>query len=200
MEYYFVCNKASNKYEDAFRTIDCIEGNREDLIRQVRENERFCRDQTAISYLYFLQTLNTYTCLYIKKRDEDQILGCCSISMNGYITIYGICVPDGTIKRIGTLLINKLKEFVKRTNLEGITLSASKSVQDFYKKNGFTLDTHDSGDAEYNEFLEMTSGFTSTSMTYHAERSTGGKHVKTKINKSKRNKTKKVNKRIPKNR
>uniref|UniRef100_A0A6C0KPA3 N-acetyltransferase domain-containing protein n=1 Tax=viral metagenome TaxID=1070528 RepID=A0A6C0KPA3_9ZZZZ len=145
---YYIC--ADSVYSDkrcspAFEEIGCIKGDRSELKSYVEAKKDFCRDQKAISYLSFRYSIDKNTVLYVKDdrndRNED-IVGCCSINIvDKRIFIHGICVPDGEMKGIGTLLLTKIKELALLLKVERIILSADPSVQGFYEKSGFTKNT-----------------------------------------------------------
>jgi hypothetical protein len=149
VNYFYVCSKEEEKYSNTFRSLDCIEGDRNNLVAQVASVRDFCKDERAISYDYFIQSINKDTVLYIKS-DNRNVLGCCSISINSLdsITIYGICVPDRGIKGIGTALIDKLKELANSLDLISINLSADPSAQIFYLKNGFKIFNYKNSDSD----------------------------------------------------
>lgn len=145
----------------------CVEGDRTELLTQVRENKEFCRDQTAISYDYLIQSLASYSCVYIEN-ESHKILGACAIGLRNYITVYAICVPDG-VKGIGTLLLNNVKMLGNLIGAEGIGLSAGPSVYKFYERNGFTQDKPSDSDSEDEPVSDKIH------MTYILKR-TGGKY------------------------
>jgi len=159
VNYFYVCSKEEEEYSDTFRGLHCVEGDRNNLVAQVTDSRDFCKDERAISYEYFLQSIKKDTILYIKS-DSGNVLGCCSICINSldYISIYGICVPDRGIKGIGTALIDKLKELSNRLGLTSINLSAEQSAQTFYLKNGFTIRNNDMYDDDdmYDGYSMMT--------------------------------------------
>ena len=139
MVYCYVLSDKETQYSRQFKQCDCVEGNREDLIIQIKNNRQFCRDQTAICYDYFVDTLEKNSIIY-KKNSDNKILGACSIHLGRYIKIYGICVPfDDSIKGIGTILLNKVKCIGKLIKASAINLSANPSVRGFYEKNGFVI-------------------------------------------------------------
>jgi N-acetylglutamate synthase-like GNAT family acetyltransferase len=145
-DYYFYFNKEENaKYVDLFHTIGCSEGNKVELLRQVMNNNKFCRNGEGMDYDFFIQSLeNKDIVIYITQRDNENILGACSLSINTYsdtpyITIHSICVPQNEdLKGIGSLLLKKVKDFAIILGVKKISLYANKVVEDFYKKNGFT--------------------------------------------------------------
>ena len=149
VNYFYVCSKGEEKYSDTFRSLDCVEGDRNNLVAQVTGARDFCKDERSISYDFFLQSINNNTVLYIKS-DSENVLGCCSISIDSpyNITIYGICVPDRGIKGIGTALIDKLKELANSLGLISINLSADPSAQTFYLKNGFKIFNYKDSDSD----------------------------------------------------
>ena len=145
-DYYFYSNKEETaKYVDLFHTIGCGEGNKVELLRQVRNNSDFCRNGEGMNYDFFIQSLeNKDVVIYITQADNENILGACSLSVNTYsdipyITIHSICVPQNEdLKGIGSLLLTKVKEFARILDVKKILLYANKSVEEFYIKNGFT--------------------------------------------------------------
>jgi hypothetical protein len=145
VNYFYVCSEQEEEYSDTFRSLNCVEGDRNNLVEQVASAKDFCKDGRAIDYDYFLETIKKETVLYIKTdSDSENVLGCCSISINSpdYIGISGICVPDRGIKGIGTVLIDKLKELANTLGLISINItvvmSKETTAQSFYLKNGFT--------------------------------------------------------------
>ena len=106
---YVLSNNDKIKYSTQLADHDCVEGDRTELLTQVKENAKFCRDQQAISYGYLIQSLESiyYSCLYIQNK-SGKILGACSIGLGDHIIVYAICVPDG-VPGIGTLLLNNVK-------------------------------------------------------------------------------------------
>jgi hypothetical protein len=135
----YVLSDKETRYSRQFEQCGCVEGNRDDLINQIKNNPQFCRDQTAINYEYFVDTLEKNSIIYINNSD-NKILGACSINLGRYITIDGICVPfDDSIKGIGTILLNKVKCIGKLIKASAINLSANTSVRGFYEKNGFVI-------------------------------------------------------------
>jgi hypothetical protein len=204
VNYFYVCSKEDEKYSDTFRTLACIEGDRNNLVEQVSSARDFCKDERAIGYEYFLQSINTDTVLYIES-DSGNVLGCCSISINypDYISISGICVPNRGNKGIGTALIDKLKEIANSLELHTIGLSALPSAQTFYLKNGFKIFDHknrndDIIDSDNDSIIDIDSDMHIDS-EYSMMRYTlpkAGKNKSKKVNKYKKSKKsyKKVNK------
>jgi hypothetical protein len=183
----YVLSDKETQYSSQFKECDCVEGNREDLIFQIKNNRQFCRDQSAISYNYFVDTLKTNTIIY-KKNSDNQILGACSIYLDTDITIYGICVPD-IIKGIGTILLDKVKCIGKLINASSINLSANKSVSDFYIKNGFVIDPYNNS---HDDRIQMTYNFEKTPAK-------GGKRKTTSQKSKRKNKQCKITKKRNKN-
>jgi len=180
-DYYFYFNKEENaKYIDLFHTIGCSEGNKVELLRQVRNNNKFCRNGKGMDYDFFIQSLeNKDIVIYITQTDNENILGACSLSVITYsdipyITIYSICVPQNEdLRGVGSLLLTKVKRFAELSGVKKISLYANKSVEEFYIKNGFINSGEVSG------------------MTYTLE---GGRKRKT-TKRKKSNKKRKTNKR-----
>ena len=145
----YVCcyglSEYNKQYTNQLVDCGCIEGDRTELIRQIKSDKKFCRDEGAIGYRCFVNSLINDTFLYIKN-ENNEILGACTLNLGEYIILYGICVPDNRIIGIGTLLLNNLKSIGKLINATQITLSASESVQGFYEKNGFTFNKLDDED------------------------------------------------------
>ena len=151
--YHYICSKHEFQYLSTFEDIGCIPGDIHELIKQVKNNPQFCREQKAISYDFFLDSINNNTVIYITD-DTDNIVGCCSIGINeSFIIIYGISVPVSYTKKRGTLLIQKIKELGYALKCSSITLAASESVKIFYEKNDFIVikDTNRSID----DFISM---------------------------------------------
>jgi len=149
--YYYYFNKSEQKdekYRTIFNTIGCVEGNREYLLDEVKKNNSFCRNQEGIDYNYFLSSMKQDDIvIYITESTNIKILGACSISIyHTNIDINSICVPPtnsdvGIKKRIGSLLLNKIKELAQNilsvTRIL-VTFSSNSTVKDFYIKNNFT--------------------------------------------------------------
>jgi hypothetical protein len=137
---YVLSDDDKTKYSEILSQCKCVEGNRAELVKQIEENKEFCRDQEAISHDYFCDTLKTETVIYIKN-EENNILGACSIYLSEFIKIIGICVPpykEGSIKGIGTLLLDNVKCIGKLIGSKHISLMINSSGPlEFYKKNGF---------------------------------------------------------------
>ena len=139
--YHYICCKVDRHLSYVFENIECITGDIIELLKQVKNNPQFCRDQKAINYEYFLDSINNHTVIYITD-ETDSIVGCCSIGINDTcIIIYGMSVPISCIKKRGTLLIQKVKELGYALKCTSITLAACKSVQTFYEKNEFVVIT-----------------------------------------------------------
>lgn len=143
--YFYFNNEENAKYVGSFVTIGCSEGNKVEVLRQVRNNSKFCRNGEGMDYEFFIQSLeNKDIVIYITQTDNENILGACSLSINTYsdipyITIHSICVPQNeNLKGIGSLLLTKVKDFAKIQGVKKISLYANKEVEDFYIKNGFT--------------------------------------------------------------
>jgi len=137
---YILSDDDKTKYSKILSGCKCVEGDRDELVKQIEENKEFCRDQEAISHDYFCDTLKTATVIYIKN-EENNILGACSIYLSEFIKIIGICVPpykEGSIKGIGTLLLNNVKCIGKLIGAKQITLMInSRGPRKFYEDNGF---------------------------------------------------------------
>jgi N-acetylglutamate synthase-like GNAT family acetyltransferase len=152
-DYYFYFNKEENaKYVDFLHTIGCSEGNKVDLLNQVKNNNKFCRNEEGMDYDFFIKSLeNKDIVIYITQTDNKNILGACSLSVitysdTPYITIYSICVPQNEdLRGIGSLLLTKVKEFASILDVKKISLYANKAVEEFYIKNGFTNSSEVSG-------------------------------------------------------
>jgi len=138
--YYILSDEAKTKYSTNLSGCNCVEGNRDELVEQIQKDKEFCRDQEAINHEYFCDTLKTETVIYIKN-DENNILGACSIYLSEFIKIIGICVPhykEGSIKGIGTLLLDNVKCIGKLIGAKHITLMINSSGPlEFYTQNGF---------------------------------------------------------------
>jgi hypothetical protein len=139
----YVLSDANKRYSTQLEDCECVEGDRTDLITQIKRNENFCRDQQAVDYDYFVDSLEEYSVIYIQNNSDNNILGACSVDLNASINIYSICVPDHGIKGIGKLLLDNVKDIGGLIEAECIFLSTKSSVVGFYKKNGFIIDGYD---------------------------------------------------------
>ena len=202
---YVLSDNDKRTYSTQLADYECVEGDRTKLLTQVRENEEFCRDQKAISYDYFIQSLSQYSCIYIEN-ESGKILGACSIGLGVYIIVYAICVPVGG-PGIGTLLLNNVKSIGKVIGAVSIGLSADTSVYKFYERNGFTVtDTKYDSDSEPDTPSESdepserrsatrTKKISGYGMTYNLKR-TGGRKYHTKNKKNKKKTSRKYNRRF----
>lgn len=137
--YHYICTNDECKYSHIFENIGCIQGDINELIKQVKNNPNFCRDQVSINYEYFLDSINNHTVIYITD-DTDNIVGCSSICVSeSFIILYGIGVPISCVKNRGTILIKKIKELGYELKCNSIILSTSENVQLFYEKNDFIV-------------------------------------------------------------
>jgi hypothetical protein len=139
----YILSNMDKQYFTQLANSGCVEGDRNELLTQIKSNKNFCRGQLAIRYDYFVETLENGTIIYIQNESDNKILGVCSIMLGTFIYIDSICVPDDGIKGIGTLLLNKVKYIGELINAYSITLSATETVYEFYIKNGFTVDNTD---------------------------------------------------------
>jgi len=146
---YYVLSDKNKIYSSQLEECGCVEGDIIELVTKIRSDENFCRDQKAISYHYFVNSLiisnfnSNVNVLYIKNESGDKILGACSINianLGKFIIVYSICVPDNGIKGIGTLLLDNLKCIGRFIDATCISLSAHQSVCEFYIKNGFIVE------------------------------------------------------------
>ena len=63
------------------------------------------------------------------------------------LNIQGLCVVKRKNK-IGSLLLNEVKRFAKRNNLEKIKLTCYGDVHKFYERNGFVIESHSLASAD----------------------------------------------------
>jgi hypothetical protein len=196
---YVLSRDEKTKYSEILSDCKCVEGDRAELVKQIEENKDFCRDK-GIDYEYFCGTLKQYTVIYIKN-DSNTILGACSLDLGEYISIRGICVPhykEGTMKGIGTLLLNNVKhigELIGSKHIYGLLNSSAPS--EFYTKNGFEKLTTFNED-EYDIDIDVNDNEHFV-MTYKFKKG-GTKKGGTKKRKSRNNKSKKRPRKIAKNR
>ena len=54
MQCCYVLSDTETQYSTQVELCDCVKGNRNELISQIQSNPQFCRDETAISYNYFV--------------------------------------------------------------------------------------------------------------------------------------------------
>jgi hypothetical protein len=139
---YYVLIDSETQYFKEFEKCGCVEGNRSYLINQIQSNPQFFRDNIAINYDFFVETLNENSIIYITNIDNTN-LGACSIDLDTHITdiiIYCICVPfDDSNKGIGTLLLDKVKCIGELIKASTIKVSTTPSVCRFFEKNGFVI-------------------------------------------------------------
>jgi hypothetical protein len=178
----YVLSDRDNKYSTTLSEY-CDEGDRTDLLTQIKANREFCRKGTAISYDYFVQSLQIYTSIYIQDANGD-IVGACAISLDNHIIIYGICVPKGT--GIGTTLLNHVKSIGRLIGAKSISLSADQSVYEFYKKNGFIVESTETEPAW--KYTEEGDSVQTYNIHYGMSYTFGGR--RTKQHRKKRKKTK----------
>jgi hypothetical protein len=193
----YILGREDKKYSKILSDCKCVEGVRAELVRQITKNTEFCRDTGAISYEYFLDSVEKYTVIYIKN-DSNTILGACSLDLGENISIRGICVPHykkDDIKGIGPLLLNNVKHIGKLIGAKHITLMMnSRGPKKFYKDNHFEkLTTFEEG--EYDIDVNDTEH---SIMIYKFPETT--KKGGTKKRKSRNNKSKKRPRKIAKNR
>jgi len=138
MEFFYVLSEKEKGYSKRFEECGCAEGDKEQLIKKIKSNKKFCRDECGISYVYFVETLKNFNIIYVQDSDT-KILGACSINLcpPTTILIQGICVPEGIIKGIGTILLNIVKCIGEKIHAKTISIYINKSVSGFYEKNGF---------------------------------------------------------------
>ena len=136
-----------NKYNNEFEELGYKKGNLNELLRIIKLNPLFCRDQKAISYDYFIKSISQDAVIYITDDENvsynNYIVGCCTIYINivrnSNITITGLCVPFSSDKKYGTVLLNIVKKLGEKIKSFVINLAAMDSNKDFYLKNGFTI-------------------------------------------------------------
>jgi predicted GNAT family N-acyltransferase len=145
IEYYYI--NPFNKYNKAFEELGYKKGNINELLRIIKINPLFCRNQKAINYDYFIKSISQDAVIYITDDENvsynNYIVGCCTLyinsSSNSNITITGICVPFSSEKKYGTLLLNAVKRIGEKIKSDVIYLGAKDSNKDFYLKNGFII-------------------------------------------------------------
>jgi len=203
----YVLSEKNKQYFTQLANCGCVEGDKTELLTQVKDNKNFCRDQLAINYNYFVYCLTAdITIIYIQNVIDNKILGACSINLDRILVIYSMCVPDNGIKGIGTLLLDNIKCIGKLIDAERINLAANSSVREFYIKNGFTIDDDDNDDDDdhgHGDDIGMTYNFKQTLLTTAkggTRKSTSQKKNKSRYNKSNitkksKNRNKKISKR-----
>ena len=145
IEYYYL--NPFVKYNEIFEQLGCKKGNKNELLRVIKLNPKFCRNQKAINLDYLIQSISRDVVIYITDGEgtsyNNYIVGCATIYLNSRynnnITITGICVPFSSDKKYGTLLLNMIKNIGTKIGSKQINLAAKDSNADFYLKNGFTI-------------------------------------------------------------
>jgi GNAT superfamily N-acetyltransferase len=142
IEYFYITPYVD--YNAIFEESGCKKGNLDELLRIVKMNPAFCRNQKAIGYNYFTRILTSESVIYITDNEgvsyNNYIVGACAIRIDKKYTdinIIGLCVPFSSDKKYGTLLINKVKDITKKLGFKTIMLGAKDSNKEFYEKNGF---------------------------------------------------------------
>jgi hypothetical protein len=145
--------------------------------------------------VYFVETLKNFNIIYVQDSDT-KILGACSINLcpPTTILIQGICVPEGIIKGIGTILLNIVKCIGEKIHAKTISIYINKSVSGFYEKNGFVESSVKRGVMVCDRGLDGEDG-ENVSMIFNLPQSSQGGKRKTTSQKSKRkNKQRKITK------
>ena len=145
IEYYYL--NPFVKYNEIFEQLGCKKGNKNELLRVIKLNPKFCRNQKAINLDYLIESISRDVVIYITDGEgtsyNNYIVGCATIYLNSRynnnITITGICVPFSSDKKYGTLLLNMIKNIGKKIGSKQINLAAKDSNADFYLKNGFSI-------------------------------------------------------------
>ncbi len=145
IEYYYL--NPFVKYNEIFEQLGCKKGNKNELLRVIKLNPKFCRNQKAINLDYLIESISRDVVIYITDGEgtsyNNYIVGAATIYLNSRynnnITITGICVPFSSDKKYGTLLLNMIKNIGKKIGSKQINLAAKDSNADFYLKNGFTI-------------------------------------------------------------
>ena len=185
----YILSDKDKRYSTQFSNCGCVEGDRTELLTQIKSDKNFCRKAIGIGYDFFVESLKLNTVIYIKNESDNKILGACSIYLEtALIIIYGLCVPENGIKGIGSLLLDKVKCIGKLIKAEGIVITTELSVVNFYKKNGFT--EYDNPDKEGDDSESMIYSFKQTSEAKGGTR----KLTSQKKSKSRNKKSKKRNK------
>jgi hypothetical protein len=145
IEYYYI--NPFVKHNNVLEELGCKKGNVNELLRVIKLNPKFCRNQKAINYDYFIKSLSQDVVIYITDGENtsynNYIVGCCTIyinsSYNSNLTVTGICVPFSSEKKYGTLLLNMVKRLGEKIKSKQINLGAKDSNSNFYLKNGFKI-------------------------------------------------------------
>lgn len=145
IEYYYL--NPFVKYNEIFEQLGCKKGNKNELLRVIKLNPKFCRNQKAINLDYLIESISQDVVIYITDGEgtsyNNYIVGTATIYLNSRynnnITITGICVPFSSDKKYGTLLLNMIKNIGTKIGSKQINLAAKDSNADFYLKNGFII-------------------------------------------------------------
>jgi GNAT superfamily N-acetyltransferase len=167
--YYTVARKANYIFPGVTLTSKSIS----DIQREIKKTTDFCREEESIT----IEELRDYVgtgITFFTENDEHKITGLINFDVNQpTITIHGLCSPPSSMG-IGSLLIEKIKEFAQANSFTKIKLTCYDSVVSFYRKKGFTVvgspttiydsdeDSDDEGKTRYNMELNLSGASTSS--------------------------------------
>ncbi len=193
IEYYYL--NPFVKYNEIFEQLGCKKGNKNELLRVIKLNPKFCRNQKAINLDYLIESISQDVVIYITDGEgtsyNNYIVGAATVYINSRynnnITITGICVPFSSDKKYGTLLLNMIKNIGTKIGSKQINLAAKDSNADFYLKNGFIINKR---------YLPEIRSRSSDKIDYDLDMSytlnkTGGKKRKTYRKRNNKSKTRK---------
>ena len=125
----------------------------EKLLMEInKKNSKFCRDQSAISLDFLKRSILEDITIYMVDREiihGSKIVGALTLSIINHrnynapekIQIEGLCIPvSNPKKKYGTLLVRKVFELAELLGVNYISLEASPSNCQFYRKLGFRID------------------------------------------------------------
>jgi hypothetical protein len=144
MNIYYIDNKNIQKFN--LKNI-AIKGdiNTRQLSAEILKNPNFCREETSISVSDLISYIFDGITLYIE--NNGILKGVINFDINiDAINIYGLCVPIPSAG-VGSILINTVKNFATVNKLKIIKLTCYGNVVDFYKRNGFAIQSQ-------NEYIE----------------------------------------------
>lgn len=197
IQIYYLSQPQNKKALDLLGiNLDTVIGNGDISIEELRSlissDRSFCRDEKSIDYRYFLSTLTTDIILYAEM--EGRVVGALSFMFNSnkterFINLEGICSPEKYSKLgIGQELIDTLIRIGRSFDINYIKLDCKgERLMNYYRsKFGFKIykeskpnyDSDDDSDEEYEPHYYMSLDLSTTS---------GGKKLRRRFGKSKRN-------------
>jgi len=137
MTVYYIVSRESYENKYNFEGIQKSSKTISSLQNEIMTIPNFCREEISIATV----ELKSYLCNGITffTENEENITGLIVFDINvNSIYIIGLCVPEPSVG-LGSILINKVKEFAEKNGIINIILTCYDSVKNFYEKLGFKI-------------------------------------------------------------